>query len=227
MSQAALNAEAGMRGRGLVEELGLGLGEDGGKGVDMEEYLEGVQMGHVNEFVALFFGLGILHGDTSKTLVSRPSETDINRLSVILHTWLSSTSNSATPSPSILLAKSHGHILGKQLLSTCLNKGITAMSLYHLVQDAAGFYLDYCQDLEIEDGKDGRGGDVEVGGQGEGKGMGKMLKLVLGRDRVGVDVPGWGALLKNASGMFALLHGASEEIGEALREAGERGNLIT
>lgn len=60
-----MNAESGMRVRGLVGDLGLGLrlrrdnegikGEDGGE--NMEEYLEGVHMGHVDEFVALFFGL--------------------------------------------------------------------------------------------------------------------------------------------------------------------------
>ncbi|KAH9207367.1 hypothetical protein DL95DRAFT_468705 [Leptodontidium sp. 2 PMI_412] len=227
MSQAALNAESGVRVRGLVEDLGLGLrlrrdnegikGEDGGE--DMEEYLEGVHMGHVDEFVALFFGLGLLRSDTPQPLAATtPSETDINHLARILHTWLSTTTNS--PTQSILLAKSHGHILGSQLLTTCLNKGVSAKSLYHLVQDAAGFYTEYCQDLEDEAGKEGWERDVAGG---KGRGMGKVLKLVLGRDRVGVDVPGWETLSRNANGMFALLHGASEEIGEVLRRVAESG----
>ncbi|KAH7318974.1 hypothetical protein BKA65DRAFT_556405 [Rhexocercosporidium sp. MPI-PUGE-AT-0058] len=234
MSQAALNARSGTMFKNLGESLSLEEGRD----EDVREYLEGVQMGHVDEFVGMFFGLGLLRSDIPipRSDSTHPSEDETNRLALIFHTWLAIANNSPTPKPSILLAKSHGHILGRQLLAACLNKGVDALSLYHLVQDVADFYSEYCQDLEVEAkrvvwerGDADEDGETDEGLEGNEKwgkhprGMGRLLKLVLGRDRVGVDIPGWGPLIRNANKMFALMHGATKEIGGMLKRAAESG----
>ncbi|CZT46725.1 uncharacterized protein RSE6_07205 [Rhynchosporium secalis] len=52
--------------------------------------------------------------------------------------------------PEILLIHSHGRSLGRQLLATCLDRGIDVISLHRLMKDMADFYAEYSQDLEFQ-----------------------------------------------------------------------------
>ncbi|KAH7389156.1 hypothetical protein BKA64DRAFT_645617 [Cadophora sp. MPI-SDFR-AT-0126] len=187
---------------------------------------EKVQLNQANEFVAIWFALGHLRSDIPRSHIPISDATphQISILARIFRTWITNE-----PKPDILSAVTYGKVLGKQLLHACLDKGLSDKSLLNLVRDMADFYSDYCQDLEDAAGKsinqreeENKGSRGSIGG-GTGKGPGRLLKMVLANRRAGSTVPGWGRMIWDANLLFALLHGATKDIGETIEDAERTG----
>ena len=150
---------------------------------------------------------------------SEASPSEVTNLARIFHTWMTKE-----PKPDNSSAKTYGHVLGEQILRTCLNVAITAQSLYDLVRDIAEFFVHYCEELEAEAGKSltQRRDENEgwrVNGDGSARGRGPYFQMVFEEnERKGTKLPSWGEMITDAKLLWSLLQGASEEIGKVMKD---------